>query len=154
MRADAKLRIEVDGEVQFSRWARGLIRRLTSWKPFFERFAPRFIDLLRRRMDSEGAADGQAKWPELSEQYAAWKQQHFPGKPMLQRTGDLYEAVTKPEVEITDETLTITIDSPYAIYHHSAEPRTSNLPRRVIASFTARFKREVMAAWREVMANG
>ena len=75
------------------------------------------------------------RWDPLSEQYAKWKEKHFPGRPLLVRTGALRDSMT-----IQGATGNITIISKtsatfgsllsYGIYHDSDEPRTSNLPRR------------------------
>jgi len=154
MPSSVQLRVLIDGEAQFSRRAHGLLRTVTNWRPFLEWFKAEYVDLLRRRMDAEGAVDGESKWQPLDEKYAAWKERHFPGKPILQRTGAMYQAITDPDVELSDTRLAITIDNDYAIYHHSNLPRGSNLARRVIADLTGPFKRRMMAAWREAMKAG
>jgi phage gpG-like protein len=80
--------------------------------------------------------------------YAAWKEAHFPGKPILERTGDLVSSLTNPNDPNTvrveaRKTLTLGSRIPYAIYHQSLEPRTK-LPRRPEIMLTEAFKRTVM----------
>jgi len=152
MATSTRLRILIDGEAQFSRRVHGMLHAVDDWSPFLGWFRDEYIDLLKRRMDAEGAVDGESRWQDLAEGYAAWKQLKFPqATKILQLTGDLYRAVTEPEVELTSSMLTITIDNDYAIYHHSNEPRDGKLPRRQIADLTGPFKRRMMAAWRDTM---
>src|SRR5262249_32662130 len=48
-------------------------------------------------------------WTPLSPKYAAWKAIHFPGRPILQRTGALRRAASRPLRRATADGLTITI---------------------------------------------
>lgn len=80
------------------------------------------------------------KWAPLSDNpegkgYATWKARHYPGKPILVRTGALKKSmITKgAEGNITAIGKTQAIfgtSIPYGIYHDSDKPRRSKLPRR------------------------
>ena len=80
------------------------------------------------------------KWPQLSdnppgEGYASWKQKHYPGKPLLVRTGTLKDSMTQQgspgNISIITKTSAVFGSSIfYGIYHDSGESRNSNLPRR------------------------
>jgi hypothetical protein len=49
-----------------------------------------------KQFDSEGDFFGE-QWAPLSEPYATWKMQHYPGKGILSAEGDLRRAATTPE---------------------------------------------------------
>jgi len=75
------------------------------------------------------------RWAPLSEKYAAWKAVHYPGQPMLVRTGALRQSMTTKGAEgnITAISKTSAIFGTsirYGIYHDSDKPRKGNLPRR------------------------
>jgi phage gpG-like protein len=75
------------------------------------------------------------KWPQLSEKYAEWKEKHFPGKPLLVRTGTLRSSMTEENAQgginlIGKSSAVFGSSIRYGVYHDSNEPRKSNLPRR------------------------
>lgn len=75
------------------------------------------------------------RWASLSEKYAAWKAVHYPGQPILVRTGALRQSMTTKGAEgnITAISKTSAIFGTsirYGIYHDSDKPRKGNLPRR------------------------
>lgn len=74
------------------------------------------------------------RWPPLSEKYAKWKRIHFPGKPILVRTGELKDSmvnVTHPDniSKIGKFSAAFGSKVSYGIYHDSELPRRK-LPRR------------------------
>ncbi len=79
------------------------------------------------------------RWPQLSDNpkgkgYKTWKEKHFPGKPLLVRTGKLLASMTQEGAEgnitiIGKSGATFGTSISYGIYHDSDEPR-KNLPRR------------------------
>lgn len=75
------------------------------------------------------------KWPQLSEKYAAWKAVHYPGAPILVRTGSLRRSMVTKGAEgnitaIGKTKATFGTSIHYGIYHDSDNPRKGNLPRR------------------------
>lgn len=129
--------LDIDGERQLNAKLHGYLGRCLDLSPAFEDIARDWSESRVEVFAGAGAYDGLDGWPELSKRYARWKEKHYPGRLMLVRTGELIKAVVFPETEITAQSLTMTIDNDYAIYHHSSEPRESNLPRRQIASLGA-----------------
>ncbi|NUQ01398.1 MAG: hypothetical protein HUU35_16265 [Armatimonadetes bacterium] len=154
MPANVYFSVDIDGDRELSRTLHGYLASLKDLAPFFEDFADEWKATQRQVFASEGGYEteddegNQTKWPELSAKYAAWKAQRFPGKPILQRTGDLLEAATNPTTDITPTSLTMTIESDYAIYHQSSRPR-DRLPRRPFASLTRGQKTRLMRRLRE-----
>lgn len=72
------------------------------------------------------------KWPQLSDAYRVWKEKHFPGMPLLVRTGALKESMVEQgapgNITIIGKTSGIfgtTI--PYGVYHDTGGAK---IPRR------------------------
>lgn len=87
------LRMEVAGfepvSVALSRFG----ENIRNFKPFWvEYFAPTFYRDVRRNFETEGSYVG--GWAALSPRYAAWKQEHYPGKTILRRTDALLRSMT------------------------------------------------------------
>lgn len=92
----ARLRITlaVEGEVQLDRTLARFTDAVSDAAPVWEVLANRFAALERRQFASEGAyASG--GWTPLSPRYAAWKARRYPGKPILERTGELKRSLTE-----------------------------------------------------------
>lgn len=62
-------------------------------RPVWDELQKSFEKNERKLFATEGASGG-AAWAPLSPKYAAWKMQHYPGKPILEREGDLKESLT------------------------------------------------------------
>jgi phage gpG-like protein len=120
---------------------------VADYRPIWGVIADDFYALEHDQFRSEGKEGGEG-WQELSPEYAGWKQAHFPGKPILERTGDLLRSLTSgkdPNAVRVEERKTLTLGSkvPYAIYHQSPLPRRV-LPRRPEIMLSEAFKRSVM----------
>ena len=79
-----------------------IARGMEKWASLVEDFGPAWhaIEGLTRRhhartFDSVGAATGTRRrpWARLTPKYEAWKARHFPGRPILVRTGALRRAM-------------------------------------------------------------
>lgn len=120
---------------------------LTDYRPIWPIIEDDFYAQEKAQFETEGKEGGEA-WQQLAPEYAGWKELHYPGKPILQRTGDLVASLTSgthPDSVRVRERKTLTLGSklPYAIYHQSPAPRKA-LPRRPAIMLTERFKRDVM----------
>ena len=118
---------------------------VTDYRPIWPMFEDLFYAQEKRQFQTEGDEGGD-HWKELSPVYADWKEAHFPGKPILQRTGDLYASLTSrtdPNAVCREERKTLTLGSriPYAIYHQRG---TSKMPARPEIQLNEGFKREAM----------
>jgi phage gpG-like protein len=142
-----RFRLDTAGEVQMDRGIARFADGVSDYRPIWGVIESDFYALEQRQFQTAGAAGGKA-WPELSPEYSTWKEEHFPGTPILERTGELMRSLTDPNhpqtVRIEErKTLTLGTQVPYAIYHQSTEPRT-RLPRRPEIMLTEAFKRTVM----------
>lgn len=84
----------VEGETQIDRTLARFADNVTDAVPLWDKLADRFASVERRQFDSEGAY-GSGGWPALSPAYAAWKARAYPGKPILRRTDELYNSLTR-----------------------------------------------------------
>jgi hypothetical protein len=95
-----------------------LVAMLTDLRPFWPKVVPLFIRWMAAQFESQGTWGG-AHWAPLSPDYLAWKMQHYPGKPILQATGDLRQAASRPLRRATPLTLELLIDD--SMYLHGAK---------------------------------
>lgn len=101
-----------------------------------------------KQFDAEGAGPQAGSWAPLSVSYAKWKAAHFPGKPILQRTGALRAALTGPGAnarrDVTSDTLTFgTTGLAYASLHQTG---TGKMPARPEFDFGPDFEAGMQAA--------
>lgn len=64
---------------------------LSDVSSFWELLTPFLAKILKTRFESEN----QGRWAALSPRYKAWKNKHYPGRPILQLTQKLYHAATQ-----------------------------------------------------------
>ena len=120
----------------------------------FERYLwPRvttaFETEMQKQFAEEGGGPGRGRWADLSPAYAKWKEQNFPGQPILQRTGDMYRALTDSadphalRVTQGDRFEFGTRGLPYPSFHQLG---TQLMPDRPPFDFSNDFKQDINAA--------
>lgn len=142
-----RFRLDIAGEIQMDRGIARFADGVADYRPIWPVIEDDFYALEKDQFQTEGAEGGE-RWRELSAATAAWKEVHFPGTRILERTGDLERSLTNPNdpntVRVEErKTLTLGTRVPYAIYHQSPKPR-KRLPRRQEIQLTEEFKRTVM----------
>jgi len=142
-----RFRLDIAGEVQMDRGIARFSDGISDYRPIWPMIEEEFYALEERQFETEGVKGGE-KWPELSAEYAGWKAAHYPGKPILQRSGDLVASLTSgtdPNAVRVRERKTLTLGAkvPYAIYHQSPAPRKV-LPRRPEIMIPESTKRYIM----------
>lgn len=123
--------LSVDGQQVVTRALNHVESGISDWRPAWEECEQLFYQVETRQFASQGNRGGEA-WKPLSEGYKKWKQVHYPGKPILQLTGDLKRDLTgrggKDGIrELTKESLTLGSAKPYATAH---QRRTKRMPAR------------------------
>lgn len=119
----------VEGEAQVDRTLARFADNVDDATPVWNKLADRFAVIETRQFDSEGAY-GSGGWPALSAKYAAWKARHYPGAPILTRTGALRQSLTERPfgVEVIEPgSMTIGSGSDVGRYHQGG---AGNLPQR------------------------
>ena len=122
---------------------------IADYRPIWSVIEADFYAQVARQFQSEGTAGGEG-WKELSKDYGEWKEAHFPGKPILQRTGDLIDSLTNPNsvngVRVEErKTLTLGSTLAYALYHQTGSKDGAHPPKRPEIQLTEAFKRTTMA---------
>jgi phage gpG-like protein len=123
------MRLRFLGEEQIDRTLARFADNVDDARPAWEALADRFGKAEARQFRSEGAY-GSGGWAPLSPRYAAWKQQHYPGRPILERTGRLKRDLTvRPfGIEVIEPGFMVLGSAlPYGEWHQAGGP---NLPRR------------------------
>jgi len=126
--------IEIAGEKQISRVLEGIEARAEDLRPVWDVIAQDFGRIVARQFATEGGLG--RPWPPLSPAYAAWKARHYPGRPILVRTGRLKESLVGRTIDTVDErtrdSLTLGTAVPYAIYHQKGTKKMPPRPPIVI----------------------
>jgi phage gpG-like protein len=155
----AILSFSIAGDNVLLRELRGWQIRAVDARPAFELMADAFGDAETRQFDSEGAY-GSGGWAPLSPSYAAWKDRHYPGKPILERSGALRHALTQrpfgiehiqnhfAEFGIAANAST----GPY--YGQFHQEGTDKMPARPVVAFPESLKREFVKIMQEWLVGG
>lgn len=117
------------GEHQLDRTLNRMIADVEDATPAWEVILASFIRAERKQFRSQGAY-GSAGWVPLSPRYAAWKALHFPGKPILERTGRLLRSLTQQPLGIEvmqPHRLLMGSNVKYGEFHQAG---SGHLPRR------------------------
>jgi phage gpG-like protein len=121
-------------------FARGLTRyadKIKDYSPVLGQIRTDFHRIEAEQFDSLGARGGDA-WKPLSKRYAAWKEKHFPMRPIMRLTGNLWAQLaigTGMHTEIEPLMLKMESTLDYAGMHQQGSPKT-NLPARKLVSLT------------------
>lgn len=119
---------------------------VNDYRPIWPVIEDEFYAQEKDQFKSQGA-EGGARWAPLTEEYAEYKEVRWPGKPILERTGDLVRSLTLPNdpnaVRIEErKTLTLGSRIPYALFHQMGT-RTP-MPAREEIRLTEAWKRTAM----------
>lgn len=122
-----RLRFDFYGDTQVDRTLANIESRSIDATQAWEAIAERFLTAERRQFDSEGAY-GSGGWSPLSPAYAAWKQRHHPGQPILVLTGELRASLTEgPDIRVVlPQDLFVGSSVEYGRYHQ----RGDGVPQR------------------------
>lgn len=140
-----RLTIDVAGAGGIPVLDRNLARfqqKLTDVQPALEAMASAFAKAEAEQFSTEGqkASGG---WAALSPGYAIWKERNFPGKPILERTGELKKSLTQRPfgVEVIS-TMAMEIGTrlPYAVRHQQGG---THLPKRPPVALNEASRREI-----------
>lgn len=124
-----KFALEFYGDVQLSREIARIAERPKDARPVWQFLADRFAVYERGQFSSHGRY-GSGGWAPLSPGYAAWKHKHYPGKPILVRTGTLKASLTARPfgVDVIENAfMAVGSDVSYGRYHQQGTP---HMPRR------------------------
>lgn len=112
-----------------------LLKKIEDFRPIWPELTTTIHRIIGRHYDAEGAFSPGGIWPPLSPRYAAWKREHYPGRPILVREGRLRASLTQkgaPDSHVDGSApmrLEVTTLTYYAIFHQTGVP-SRNLPMR------------------------
>jgi phage gpG-like protein len=128
--------VEPGGHV-FQRAFTRFVSDLSDLTPLWDKLADALRDSTRRNFATEGASSG-ARWHPLSPRYGTWKAKHYPGQPILQRSGVMMESLVNDGhgsiYERRPAAMAWGTSVPYAKYHQTGTTR--GLPARPIIRLT------------------
>ncbi len=118
-----------DMSAQAESWKRYFLdlgHRVKNLRPVFESFGQYMVTgSIMRNFEAEGRPD---RWAPLSPKYKAWKENHYPGRPILVLTGEMKAGF---QYEATELTLKIRNVKWYWKVHQTGYG-PNNLPARVM----------------------
>lgn len=140
------LTASVEGQVVFDR-AFNRLDSLSDFRPIWPNVIAEFYLIESDQFETEGAAGGQ-RWTPLSPLYSEYKEQVYPGQPILQAEGDLRASLTDPEaagaiLQPREDELIIGTSVPYARAHQRG---TIRMPARPPINFSEAQKRRIQKA--------
>lgn len=142
------LRFDIAGDVQVSRMFQATSEAAQDLSEPFQLIGGLILQTVARQFGTEGANGLGTRWTALSEPYATWKARHYPGKPILEATGDMRRSMTSPDaVHVERDRLLYEPDDPKAIHHQRGD---GNLPARQIVALTGLERRQwdrVLLTW-------
>lgn len=116
-----------------------LAERAGDWRGAWPRLTGHLADALARQFESLGASGGGERWAPLSAAYARRKEQIYPGQPLLQASGRLFQSLTGSTGDTLRETEALKLRFgtrvAYASLLHSGTRR--GLPARPLLNLTA-----------------
>ncbi len=136
-----------EGEALLERLSVAFERAGDELADFFKyiELTPLFEAEMRRQFDAEGGG-ASGPWDPLTPAYEKWKEKHFPGKTILRRSDDLFEALTNSasplalRVTSSDSFNFGTDGVPYADVHQVGQHA------RPIFDFSTDFERDLAGA--------
>jgi len=153
------LEVETIGGDTFVRGMNRYAEDVTDWRPAFEDIYTNFTNIQKggfRRQGHHGS-----KWADLSPRYKRWKEMHYPGRPILTRTGRMRDSMTGRNQAASQDTVKrveklaaeFGTQVPYAYAHQHGYP-PGNLPARPMVDLNEDQRRKWAKliqewAWRE-----
>lgn len=105
-----EITLDVAGERQLARAFEATAREAEDMSEPLARYGAYLIQEVGRQFGTEGARGGEP-WQRLTAAYEAWKETHYPGRPILVRSGALRSAALSPHaVTVTPRRLVYEID--------------------------------------------
>jgi len=129
--------ITLDGVGTINKRINKVSKSIKDISPSFKKIAQDFRETEGKVFSGQGAYGSRPGWIPLAPLYKEWKSRHYPGKPILQVTGDLRNSLAekgKNHVEIiTNKSLTIGSSDPKMKWHQKG---TKKMPSRPPVTYT------------------
>jgi len=91
--------VRIDGVEQINAKLLIKVNKLSDFSPIFKELSSDWFEKQRKMFEGEGFVSGEGRpydkrWKELSPKYKEWKEEHYPGRKILELTGALKEELT------------------------------------------------------------
>ena len=142
---------DTTGIAATARSVRSLQREIGDLRPFWPRMRPVVSRWMTQQFQTQGAWGG-SRWAALTPRYGAWKAAHYPGQPILVRTGNLQRQATRPRIRGERDMMVVTLWARVASFHQHG---TSRMVARPIipAAWPAQASKEFRDAIRGYIAD-
>jgi hypothetical protein len=101
-----------------------LMQNCDDLSPVFKDFVTEYKEIVAQNFEAHGKIMERQRWVNYTPEYLYWKQKHYPGKPMLELSGDLKAAATNFKSDVSSKSLVMTIDG--ADYFFYVQERKTN----------------------------
>lgn len=137
------LTLTIDGIPQFDGAFNTLGKTIADWRPAWPEIEQVFYRIELEQFNTEGARGGE-RWAPLTANYGKWKEAHFPGQPILVRTGRLRRSLsvlgTGDSIrEREAQSLTLGTRVPYAGFHQYGSGRRRRQPLQITRNDIGKF---------------
>lgn len=144
-----KVSFDLLGEPKLAAYFDHVERVPDDWRPAWEEMAPAFWSRNAQTFASQGPG-----WRPLAPRYAKWKAKHYPGAPILVRTGALLASLTGPDAkesiyEVYPTRMVIGTGVHYAIYHQTGSIKVADRPPK---RSPVVIDEQVRVSWRSTLA--
>ncbi len=102
MRLTAVLDTNAIAQVGLRRYLRTLSGRANDLYPVWDKVLDILYEAQSELFEREGKKGEYSKWTRLSPRYKKWKDEHYPGKPILELTGRFWVNMTRPSGQHTE----------------------------------------------------
>lgn len=137
----SEIRLEIFGEKVIARRLERFGEGISDFRPLFNRI----VTVLEESTVENFATEGHGTWPPLSPRYAAWKAEHYPGKPIMRRTDRLYDSLVGKGAgavrDIQETRMRYGTTVPYAAIHQKGG---ATIPQRRVVHLLEERKKAVM----------
>lgn len=145
MKDGFNLSFDIEGDKQISRRLRIVAKGMKDFKKPFNKTGKYLKDFIKGNVfETRGRIIGES-WKPLNKKYAIWKSKHYPGKGILEATGNMRKGFVykagKQEVVVGN-----IVD--YFRYHQSNKPR-SKMPRRIAMKLNEDNKQRIVKFFHE-----
>lgn len=142
-----KIQIDIKGAEEALSQLGDIDKAFGSWKPELKQMGDYLKNFYSNELyESEGAVWG-SRWAQLSEPYKFNKRILYPGRGILQRTGDMRRGY---DYEATNDRVTLWNTQEYAKYHQFG---TKKMPKREIIGIDRKRREEVVKIFKQGIVN-
>lgn len=96
-----------------------MVKKIENLQPVFEKFKPEYSAIVAQNFESRGKIMERQRWREFTPGYLNWKRVNYPGKQMLEITGNLKQKAINFETKISKDKMVMMIKGEDYLYYVS-----------------------------------